>query len=46
MKKYRMSFEEAVVLAKTKRPCILPNEGFEKQLKNYYRDVISKAELL
>jgi protein tyrosine phosphatase len=33
MKKYKMSFDSAYVLAKSIRQCIRPNEGFIAQLK-------------
>jgi len=34
MKKYNLSFDMAENYVKSKRPCILLNKGFHKQLKN------------
>lgn len=35
MKKYNISYDEAYKKIKSKRSCIQPNSGFEKQLRSY-----------
>jgi hypothetical protein len=35
MKKNKWSFKEAVKFVRDKRPIILPNLGFERQLKEF-----------
>lgn len=36
MKKHRLSFSTAVEQVRSKRPCVYPNPGFEKQLRHYH----------
>jgi dual specificity phosphatase 12 len=36
MKKHRLSFHTAVEQVRSKRPCVYPNPGFEKQLRRYH----------
>jgi len=35
MKKENMSFKEAIAYVRKSRPAVLPNLGFERQLKKY-----------
>ena len=39
MRKYELSYEEAYSKVKTKRSCIQPNSGFEKQLRAYENEL-------
>ena len=36
MKKYKLTYEEALMYVRSKRSIICPNAGFVKQLKHYY----------
>lgn len=36
MKKYKLSYDEAIERLKSKRPCVYPNPGFAKQLRLYH----------
>ncbi len=44
MKKYYMSFSESLRYVIMKRPCIMPNNGFITQLKNYEKELTSRGE--
>ncbi len=35
MRKEKIGFKEAITLVRNSRPKVLPNLGFERQLKNY-----------
>jgi hypothetical protein len=35
MKKEKMGFKDAIALVRKSRPTVLPNLGFERQLKRY-----------
>lgn len=39
MKKYNMTFDEALAYLKAKRPIVKPNVGFEIDLRNYEREI-------
>lgn len=39
MKKEKMTFKDAIALVRKARPSVLPNLGFERQLKRYEEDL-------
>lgn len=39
MKKHQMSFKEAIALVRKARPAVLPNLGFERQLKKFEEEL-------
>ena len=39
MKYNKMSFKEAIALVRKRRPSVLPNLGFERQLKKYEEQI-------
>ena len=40
MRKYQLSFQEALKLVKSKRQCVKPASGFEKQLKHFETTIL------
>lgn len=42
MKKYNLTFDEALKIVKAKRTCVQPNSGFEKQLREYEKTLKKK----
>lgn len=43
MKKEKMSFKDAIALVRKSRPSVLPNLGFERQLKRYEEELRANA---
>jgi hypothetical protein len=39
MKYNKMSFKDAIALVRKRRPSVLPNLGFERQLKKYEEQI-------
>lgn len=44
MKTRKMGFKEAISLVRAKRKNICPNLGFERQLKQYEKDILYPAQ--
>ena len=40
-----MTFENALAFLKTKRPAVMPNQGFLTQLRDYSTEVFSEEEV-
>ena len=45
MKKKKMSFREAIRIVRKKRKNVCPNLGFERQLKEYEKEIFSRKIL-
>ena len=43
MRKYKLSYDQAYSIVKSKRSCVQPNGGFEIQLRNFEKQIRAKA---
>ena len=43
MKKYKWIFKDAISFVREAKPSVLPNLGFERQLKKYEEDVLGNV---